>query len=149
MPNPVCTSLGIPEHLHQDDRLADPTFEPAEVLYRRFLVSGRIEEWLKNNSLSSAVFQIKNDSFNRSKYSEANDVLYNDIVEENGNHYNDSGILQVPSSINDFDFQINQNKTLRQFTVRVVHTPRSCNYSHSEVFLFENGVQINSNKPST
>lgn len=153
MPNAECTAIGIPDKLHKDEREDDPVFNVDEVLFRRFKVQGEPAEWLTNSALSAAVFEIKNDSFNRSKYSDAEDVLYNDRPEDNGAHYVDWGILSLPVSCINLEIPIDHKEkgvvTRRIFTIQVRHTSKPCNYAHCEIFVFEDGVQIDSNKPKS
>ncbi len=150
MPSPECSKLGIPDHLHQDDRVPDQSFEEGELLYRRFRVLGKVEDWKNDKSLSVAIFEIKNDSFNRSKYSNPEDVLYNDNFEADGKHHTSNGILSLPvAELNEFDFPVLQNKILKHYTIKVSHTPLVCNYSHSEIFVLEEEQQIDSNKPKS
>ena len=91
-----CKELGIPDYLHRGARSADQNFDPEESLYRRFFTKIPSSEWQQDKAVSSVLFELKDDSYNRSKYSqEPEDVLYNEREEDRGSHYFEAGILQV------------------------------------------------------
>ena len=137
-----CSKLGIPAYLHQGDRNADQNFDPEELLYRRFFTKIPSSEWQQNKSVSVALFELKDDSYNRSRYSqEPEDVLYNERKEDNGNHYFDAGILQVAILHTlEFSFDINGNE--RAFRLSPFHKPTECIFPHTELHIYENETKI-------
>ena len=92
--------------------------------------------------MSVALFELKDDSYNRSKYSQKpEDVLYNEREEDKGNHYLDAGILQVAILHTlTFGFEINDEE--RKFQLLPVHKPTECIFPHSELHIYENGAKI-------
>lgn len=146
-----CESLGIPNYLIKNERLATNVFEKDEKLFRRFNTDRPITEWQDSSNLSASVFPIRNDSYNRSKFCQTpEDVLYNTRIEDNGVHYFQMGILEIGIiALKKFEFTINQNNQLRKFILKPVHKPEICMYPHSEIHVFENGNFINENKPKS
>lgn len=144
----VCSSLGIPSHLHRAGRVNDDVFV-GEVIFRRFLASGTKNDWSKNSQISCSIFEVKNDSCNRSKYSDSpEDVLYNVRIEDGGNHYFSWGILSIGSDMFDlFTFQI--NGTTRTFSLKLEHVPLDCMFPHSEIIVFENNEKVDTSKPKS
>ena len=140
----ICDAFGIPKHLHKNGRDVDPNFLKEECLYRRFSNKMPPANWYKDEgnkkNISASLFPLNSDSYNRSKYCKAEDVLYNDSSE---NHYLLAGIFTIRVSKIEQVKDINtENEPKRKFTLMVEHTPKECNYSHSEVFCYENGNKL-------
>lgn len=145
-----CFELGIPEHLHSKGREIDNVFD-SELIYRRYFASGKITDWMKDGSISAAIFPVRNDSCNRSKYcKDPTDVLYNTREGENEEHYIHMGILGFNSSaVEDFSHTIKHNNNDRVFRLKMQHDPRVCMYPHCEIIVLENGERVNSGKPKS
>jgi len=146
--NSICDSLRIPSHLHRNGRAIDDEFGE-ELIYRRFLAPGLNSDWLKSRQLSSSIFEVKNDSCNRSKYSNSpHDVLYNVRIEDEGKHYLSWGILSINSkAFSLFTFQV--NGTTRTFSLKLSHDPLDCMFPHSEIIVLEAGIRIDTSKPKS
>lgn len=144
----VCDSLGIPSYLQRNGRPEDNNFL-SETIYRRFRSSANIQSWLNDQSISSSIFPVQDDSCNRSKYSNVpEDVLYNVRVEDSGAHYLSWGILEFDSdALKTFSSEVNGEK--RYFTIGLIHSPLECMYPHSEIIVYENGERIDTNKPKS
>lgn len=139
-----CSALGIPERLHTGDREADSHFEENEQVYRRFWLPGPKETWsMIGNSPSARIFDLSEDSYNRSKYcDQPEDVLFNVSQESDGEHYANAGIMALQvSHIRDdtTEFTITENGNERRFTFSVEHDPLPCMYPHTNVNVLENG----------
>lgn len=141
-----CSVLSIPERLHTAGRPKDPVFDEEELLYRRFFMLGPKEEWsMVGNDPSAQIFDLSEDSYNRSKYCEqAEDVLYNTKQEHNlGQHYNNAGILslKIHQLLSDDTIVVDRNipNVERRFTFGVEHAPEPCMYPHSNVNVLVNG----------
>ena len=94
----VCENPKIPERLHKTDRLPDQTFEPSELLFRRFKFRVQYSEWYNGTDVSSSLFPLESegDSYNREKYSDSYlDVLLNAAHSESNMDY--YGVFQIPS----------------------------------------------------
>lgn len=148
MSSSVCDSLGIPSYLHRKGRDIDNHFID-EFVYRRFLASAEKSDWMANNQISSSIFEVKNDSCNRSKYSNSpEDVLYNIRVEDEGKHYFSWGVLSINTKAFDvFTFKINE--TTRTFSLQLSHEPLECMFPHSEIIVLENGSVVDTSKPKS
>jgi len=146
--NSVCNSLGIPSYLHRSGRAIDNEFID-EFIFRRFLATGAKIDWMKDNQLSSSIFEVKNDSCNRSKYSNSpEDVLYNVRIEDEGKHYFSWGILSIGTkAFSIFTFKV--NGTTRTFSLQLSHDPLECMFPHSEIIVLEVGFRIDTNKPKS
>lgn len=130
-----CEILGIPNHLHKNQRELDTIFDEEEVLYRRFKIER--SKWEGTIQESSAVFELKDDSYNRSKYClSPTDVLYSST----GEYYENWGIGSVSISKISGNKKSIINNEIRNFTIKVEHTPEICNYPHCEVFIYEDGI---------
>lgn len=146
----VCKALGIPEYLHRDGRPIDEEFN-SELIYRRFNIAGNPSEWIKDKSISTVIFEVKNDSCNREKYCKTpSDVLFNTRPEDKGAHYEHHGIISFNSDVVQyFNESLELNDTKRQFTLKMVHYPNDCMYPHCEIHVYENGIYVDSGKPKS
>lgn len=135
-----CADLGIPEHLHQNGRTAEnENFTPDERMFRRFRPKDSLSEIVKTN------FDFKSMSFNRERYSNPEDVLYN--IKEN-NHYNDCGVASL--TVYEIErIQIPHPDDKQLYTFKAVHDPEECMYPHSIVQVFKNGNKVSEIKPSS
>jgi hypothetical protein len=112
-----------------------------ELLYRRHTQHGdlAILQSLPENEIGSKIFQLKDDSYNRSLYSTSEQVLLNDNpTEERGeDFYKTWGIISIPvKAINTFRSEIMLNNKTQVCTLKVAHTANKCNYSHSEIYCY-------------
>ena len=123
----VCSSKGIPEHLHQLGREVDPDFPDEELLFRRFRFS--------NADLTSAI-KFNEMSVNRAKYGlSPDDVLWNDDA---GGKYDGYGVVQFPvAALNGEWRHPDERKVPITYRLTPLHKPRQCNYPHSEVTAIE------------
>jgi hypothetical protein len=147
-----CIDLNIPERLWLNQREKDDAFDD-DSLYRRFKVFGDKLTW-SSNKLSHVVFKLDKDSYNKSSLCEKpTDVLYNTRLADNGNHYVDFGILELPcnslNEINDIPISIELNGVRRAFRLQPVHSPLDCMYPHSEVLIYEGDLEINIKTPKS
>jgi hypothetical protein len=115
-----CDAKGIPAHLHREERPADPVFDAAEPLYRRFR--------LGTPDLTAAI-SFARMSVNRGKYCESpDDVLWND---EEGGRYEGFGVLSLPVKALQRREKLPHEDS--HFTLKPEHDPTRCNYPHTEV----------------
>jgi len=143
----ICPTLGIPEHLWTSGRPEDPDFQLNEVLYRR-IKKPLPENFLENDEVGIEVFEIKDDSYNRSKYCvDKSHVLFNTCVDDNGAHFSTWGIISL--SVEDFcvssPFDLNGMEVICE--LKPIHVPIACNYSHTEGWFFRDGVKLSNKKP--
>lgn len=148
-----CLALGIPERLHTNNRNIDPNFDEDECVYRRFKVPGPKETWsMAGNEPSARIFDLSEDSYNRSKYCEQpDDVLFNVRPEDGGKHYDDAGIISLQvNQLRDAatEFLVTENGNRRRFTFSVEHDPLLCMYPHTNVNVMENGKLAPKRPPS-
>jgi len=127
-----CDEKGIPPHLHQCGRAADPEFtDPREFLYRR-IPSG------SEGDLTKAI-QFNRMSVNRGKYCKTpDDVLWND---EAGGRHVGYRVIRFPVGALDGAWEHPQQAIA--FVLRPEHKPTRCNYPHTEVVAFERGGEGN------
>jgi hypothetical protein len=147
-----CGVLNIPERLWRNERAIDNDFKD-DSLYRRFIVFGDKLTWSSSN-LSHVVFKLDRDSYNKSSLcTEPNDVLYNTRLVDNGVHYVNFGILELPchslDQINDIPVVLELNGTKRIFKLQPVHSPEDCMYPHSEILIYEGDVEVNIKTPKS
>jgi len=127
MANNHCEDLGIPEHLHQNDRPVKPHFDDGEKIYRRLA-----PEHLEGNRVVEAAFDSYDTSVNREKYSQdPGDVLFN-IVD--GNHYRHWGVAWL--RVSEIEILRLPHPVLgdeKIHTFKLMHQPEECMYPHSEM----------------
>ncbi len=79
------------------------------------------------------------------------DVLYNTREIDLGKHYYSFGVLEL--NCNDLDYinnlPIELNGTERRFTLNPIHKPEKCMYPHSEILIYEGGVEIDIKTPKS
>ncbi|OIN59834.1 hypothetical protein [Arsenicibacter rosenii] len=145
---PEC-ALVIPVHLHQHDR--PPTdIQDDEVLYRRFFVKGPTKDWKARGKQDMAkVFQLSNDSYNRSSLSNESDVLFDDT----GHYFANAGILsvsikQIRSAAGTYTLEAQGRIPARILYFNAIHDPMHCNYAHAQLEIWENGTRAPS-QPSS
>ncbi len=135
--DPVCSSRGIPCHLHQCGRQSDPVFTPNEVAYR-----WHPPEVTDPKNLIS--FKKKNSSVNRSKYcKDSADVLICDRTGTVKPHH----VASFPISF--FNGRAWKKQKTEggvsaeiEVTVTIEHAPLPCNYAHCDLVVRENGQVV-------
>jgi hypothetical protein len=147
-----CLDLNIPQRLWRNAKVINNNFV-GDSLYRRFKVFGEKSTW-KSGNLSHVVFKLDKDSYNKSSLcSEPEDVLYNTRVEDNGSHYVDFGILELPcdslDEINDIPIALEINNDKRIFKLNPIHSPEDCMYPHSEICIYEGDSEVNIKTPKS
>lgn len=132
----ICSSLGIPPHLHQMERKDDEDFALTELLFRWYVPLKEIKEegwiWIP---MSGAM------SVNRGRYSQhPTDVLY-DIRE--GKHRFGQAEIAVFQVWEIRGIEI-QHPTLesRHYTLEIVHAPERCMYPHTNIRVLLNGEPV-------
>lgn len=118
--------------LYREGRAEDTEFEESELLYRRYL-----GQHFENQKLLPASLRFPRPSFNRQKYSNAEDVLHPDCC--NGAMQGGWGVLEcqrgdVPSPI------IGPDGRSYRFEPR--HAPLDCCYAHAEIWCFEGDADV-------
>lgn len=145
----TCSRFSIPKRLWQGRRRKDNVFSDEELIFRRFKGNINADDWRSTAGLSTAVFDVKNDSTNRSKYStDPADVLYPITRRNPIHHYQSYGI--VAFSVADFrTLSIVPKEPLttiegvpRVFTFQLEHIPECCMYPHTEIWIIENGTHV-------
>jgi hypothetical protein len=136
----LCSSLNIPEHLHRKGRENDFVFLENELLFRRFPNTLPLENWNKGNiKISSILFKLDQDSYNRSKYSKCQDVLYN----EKGVYLEKHGVFSIyKNDIEKIENISSENVPDRKFSLIVKHDCLDCNYAHTIVIVKEGEVEM-------
>ncbi len=115
-----CDAKGIPAHLHQMGRAADPHFGSAELLFRRFR---------QGTPDLTAAISFERMSVNREKYCQSpDDALWNDVQ---GGRYEGFGVIAMPVGALQV-FEKHPGEDYR-FSLKPEHTPNRCNYPHTEV----------------
>jgi hypothetical protein len=116
--------------MYRKSRPIDPEFLPPELLYYRMGVPGTV-----GSRPDGVDIRLPEDSVNRGKYSEPNDVLFPNYFHLGVAQFPVSGI-PAPRSFTD------QLGTTREFHLKVEHDPWEDNYSHSEVRAFREGTRV-------
>jgi len=145
--NNLCPIVGIPERLWVSERDEDQVFEGEEILYRRIHTS-LPKDFIDDDDISIELFEIKDDSYNRSKYcGSEKDVLFNTRIEDAGRHYTNWGIVSL--TVNDLSVSQPFNYEGRNVVCRLspIHRPVPCNYSHTEAWFFRDDVKLSTKKP--
>lgn len=131
-----CDENLIPKHLHLNGRVLINEFSE-ETLYRRFEKS----HILPSGEISVSIFDTREDSVNRSAFSEPNDVLYNTRALKNSEHFFNWGIVGVSTELfKEKIFPVNDEPRIFQLIPN--HCPEECMYPHSQIEIFENGNRI-------
>lgn len=149
MANTICASQGIPEYLWQKDRVEDQEFLGDEILLRRFRIP-LPEDFQFDDSIGVELFEMRDDSYNRTKYCFDNkDVLWNGNPNyNNGEHFGNYGVLAI--SVQELsvstEFVLNGKTVLCQ--LQPVHRPDPCNYAHTEAWFIIDGIKKDSKKPA-
>lgn len=135
-----CTEKGIPVHLCSFGKNENVPFIENELIFRR--VSKKIVTEFDDLNIVQlqSVFPLKNDSYNRSTLSKKEDVLIDDL----GETYPEDNIISLDiNAINSISNNVLDNaKNSRIFSLRVEYKPLQCNYAHSEISCYLDGVKI-------
>lgn len=149
----TCRELNIPDALWQNERESVEEFDAREKVYRRFATN--IEN-LEKGKYPASIFPLRQDSYICDSFSiSPDDVLYNTKFEDCGNHFTDWGILELNNSnIEDINTELMQSKLekdgkIRVFTLKLVHKPEQCMYSHTEVHIYEGEALVNPSAPKS
>lgn len=139
-----CIELGVPEHLCAFDKEEKVAFDEEEVLYRR--IPGNLPRSIEELSAEhlNAIFPLRNDSYNRSKLSNPEDVL----VDHEGRKYENHSSISIPiKEVNSIKMDVPDNdKNSRVFSLVVRGDILHCNYSHCEIDCYKNGDIIDPTK---
>lgn len=103
----------------------DPHFEPHEFLYYRISVKGPV-----GSRPAGVDIRLPEDSVNRAKYSEPEDVLYPNYFHLGVAQFK-VGSLPEPRQAGDLVFRLT-----------VEHDPEEDNYAHSEVRSYRQGLRV-------
>ena len=143
----VCEAIGIPQHLWILNKLEDQVFEDDEILFRRIRVQ-LPDDYETDDDLALELFEIKDDSYNRSKYCLfQNDVLYDTRPESNGNHLDNWGIISISVRNLKVKSPFLLNGVHVECELLPIHCPVLCNYPHTEAWFFKDGEKISKKKP--
>ena len=141
MADQYCSDLGIPKHLHHEDRPLVPFAETDELMFRRFN--------LMTESSVTACIKFSRMSVNRENFSSAEDALINTehsgIYEGCGVVAFSVGSLLAPTANGKWQVQ----GVPGEYELTAEHKPGRCNYAHSEVVVFKNGMELPKIKPIT
>ncbi len=136
-----CKELGIPDHLHKNGRIAENNnFTYDEKMFRRVIPKESLSEMVKYN------FDFKSMSFNREKYSNAKDVLYN--IKDNNHYMSSHGVASL--RVEEIEKIIVLHPDDKQpYTFKSIHDPEECMYPHSIVQVLKEGTKVSEIKPSS
>lgn len=123
--------VGHPRY-QAEGEAADQVFDSGELLYRRYA-----RQHFVDGQLLPAAFRFPGPSFNRQKYSVADDVLHPDCCD--GNNLDGYGILEC--SATDLPTPINGDDG-KEFNFAPVHRPCPCCYAHTEVWCVLDGEPV-------
>lgn len=125
----MCTGL-IPDEMHQNGRNSEPFDDGKEKLFLRFPASEDLE--VDCTKLRPAFFEIRAQSVNRSRFSEALWVTLPD--------WKGWGIAtSLFENIDLSEFRTNDPKSA-VYKFEPTHHPCACNYAHSEIRVLKNGM---------
>ena len=122
--------LRRPKRMYSNGRPPVDAFVPTERLYRRFN-----RDHVVDNQIVVAALSFPNtgensgQSVNRSQFSEPQDVLWQDHIEE---RYDGWGVFAFPVSC--LPAEITCHDTARRYTFFPKHVPLERNYAHSEIW---------------
>jgi hypothetical protein len=139
-----CVNNGIPELLCSHGKDAPVSFIDGELVFRRHNQPGSQAELqaLTASEIGNKIFQLDNDSYNRSTLSEPHHVLLvsPDSDQTNLDYYQDYGIISLDvDEVNNIHEVVHINNKEHKGNLRVVHAVEPCNYSHSEIHLYLDG----------
>jgi len=120
--------------VHQNGRAVDQNFGPAESLFRRYP-----RRWLLNGKPVPLTMQFEDQSgisVNRSKYSEAQDVLEPDCCD--GHVRAECVVLEFPTADVPPELRT-EDGTNRTFRFPLKHVPQDTCYAHSEIWCNQEG----------
>ena len=121
-PSSEATSQARP--MHQEERAALDTFDPDELLYRRYSLAHIVDDKVVPQSI-----RFPKPSFNRSKFSMPEDVLHVDCCD--GKELPGWGVLE--SSVSDLSVSAESGDN-RTFKLYPKHVPKPTCYAHSELW---------------
>lgn len=141
----ACSTPGIPERLHRNERDANQDFSSDQRLFIR--VPKNCFEGPGSDVISVNAFKSSRQSTNRDSHSELEDVLLNINAKDATEHYVDWGVVSIGIAE-----LINKNIQHPDQGYSVVahpfHAPEECMYPHTELVLrrTDNGdeVEVNS-----
>src|SRR5690606_28772290 len=126
------------------DKHIDPIFQNEEVLFRRFYAEGEEDDW-RTPEVSVSIFPLRNDSYNRGKYSNLDDVLFNINAKNRDDHFFSWGILSIKVEVlKDIQEKVDIGEQINTYTFSCEHSPETCMYPHTEVHAYKDGEKINS-----
>ncbi|PQA95552.1 hypothetical protein B0A69_03990 [Chryseobacterium shigense] len=141
-----CEKICIPTELHWNARPIDEDFTD-ENLFRRTRISIDSSK-IDDNKISAAIFPIKDDSCNREKYSQADDVLFNIMANDCDDHFLNYGIVKINSNYI-LSESFSPEGSPDNYTFKILHCPTNCMYPHSEISVFKNNEKISDHKPKS
>ena len=141
MADPVCSARGVPEHLHHVNRPVLSFDEAGEKLFRRYNP--------QTSATVTACIDFRRMSVNRGRLSQSDEVLLD--TEGNGG-YPTLGVVafevgDLRSAEDDGKWRV--PNVPGNFELRPVHGPLQCNYAHTEVVAYKDGVPQPDIKPTT
>lgn len=110
-----------PERMRRNGRAEDPSFEPSEKLFRRYLQSHYINGHFSNNGLSLDTPP----SVSREKYSQPADVLFDEADEFANWGVLSFRVVDVPQTL---------PPDSAQYRFWPKHSPFEVNYAHAEIW---------------
>jgi len=138
-----CIRVGLPERLCMKNKPTVDWLDNSDLLFRRHKTAGStsVLRTLPNAQIGVDIFQLKDDSYNASQFSEPDDVLLNDNPSEvqPRHSYGQYGIIAIPVEIARMRKVERLDHFDKEFHTAVVHVPKDCNYSHAEIHFFVNG----------
>jgi len=124
-----CADIGIPKHLHQNDKKPDQDFRKDSFIYIR-VEPGKLKKQLPDMN----TFTTRDQSCNRDKYSQSpEDVLYDINAKDKKDHYFNRGIVALKVSELEKQKFTHPEINYRIYTLRLFHKPEECMYPHSEI----------------
>ncbi|KFF22943.1 hypothetical protein [Chryseobacterium sp. JM1] len=141
-----CEKICIPAELHWNARPIDENFIN-ENLFRRTRISIDSSK-ISEKEISAAIFPIKDDSCNREKYSQADDVLFNIMANDCDDHFLHYGIVKINSNYI-LSESFSPEGSRDNYTFKIIHCPTDCMYPHSEISVFKNNERVADHKPKS
>lgn len=145
MPCQDCIELNIPQRLCSEGKESPVFIGKDEFLYRRF--DKKVPDGVLPKDLDleyqKAFFKFNNDSYNRSGFSEPEDVL----IDSGGVNHSTNGIFQVRAELLPLEREYDTNNGTSLCRIEFNHVSEECNYSHCELHCFVDGVKKDKNAP--
>lgn len=146
-----CLRIGIPARLCKEGKPELYIVKSDDLIFRRHNLIGNIDQLreMSSSEIGRDLFKFHDDSYNISALSDATDVLLNDNITENGNHYLKEGIISIKvEDVEKQSFLYNGNGILYECSFKVKHDPKECNYSHAELIYYMNSIEYKGKEPS-